>query len=112
MQSCLEINHIVSNTAWRGHARLRSLWRDVDHPAARRNELQMRCTGIFLPADARKTYELFERRSYPTVPLGITNLTIDHKVMEYLKEPSQRAARWIRRAILETTTLDGYDDTS
>ncbi len=33
-------------------------------------------------------------------------------VMKYLKEPSQRAARWIRRAILETTTLDLYDDMS
>ena len=38
--------HLVSNTAWRRYARLRVLWRDVDHFATRRDELLWHGTGI------------------------------------------------------------------
>ncbi len=36
------LRHLVSNTAWRRYARIQVFWRDVDHLAARRDEVKWR----------------------------------------------------------------------
>ena len=86
--------HLVSNTAWRRYARLRVLWRDVDHFATRRDELLWHGTGIPQAPAVKEDLEVIWATAISNgyfnmplgsyiLPLGFTNHTIVHNSYRY-----------------------------
>ena len=87
--------HLVSNTAWRRYARLRVVWRDVDHLATRSGEVLWHGTGIpHAPAvkeDLEFIWATVISNGNFNMPLGTTDITVviftihtvDHNTYRY-----------------------------
>ncbi len=72
--------HLVSNTAWRRYARLRVLWRDVDHLATRRDEVLCHGTGIPQAPAVKEDLDIIWvtviSNGNFNMPLGISDITV------------------------------------
>jgi len=73
-------HHLVDNTAWRRYARLRVLWRDVDHLVTRRDEGLWRGAGIPQTPAAKEDLDVIwatvTSNGHLNMPLGVTDITV------------------------------------